>query len=167
MSDGYPPLRGKQRWQVAAAVAERFTRDGVSIRELAAEFYRRPCTVRRLLIEAGVEAYDGACVGPSDAEIAAALASRYRGGASVETLSNDTGIDPRAVRRLLGHAGVAVPRRQHRPPCETDQLVDQYEAGASLRQIAADTGSNYGTVRRLLLAAGVSLRVSGKTSADE
>lgn len=153
-------LRGEQRRRVAAILATRFTHDGVSVLELAAQIGRRPCTVRRLLVEAGVQDYTHACIGPSDDAVVAALVTRARDGSTVENLSTDTGIDPRALRRMLREAGVAVAERHPAPIDQKPRIVRRYKSGASIRQLAAETCSNYGSIRRILLASGVPLRTS-------
>jgi hypothetical protein len=104
-----PPLRGHEREQVAAALAQRFVHEHVTIHELAREVGRRPSLVRRLLNEAGVCAENSPCVGVGESEVTATLARRYRSGVSIERLSEETGIDRRAVRRLLCDAGVSPP----------------------------------------------------------
>jgi len=92
-----PALRGQQREQLAAALAQRFIQEQVSIRDLASELGRRPSLVRRLLGEAGVCAETTSCVGVPESEVAAVLAARYREGVSIERLSDDTCIGRRGV----------------------------------------------------------------------
>lgn len=60
-------LRGRQRHQVAAALAQRFTHDQVPIRDLAAQLDWRPSLIRWLLHEAGVLTEDTTCVGMTPA----------------------------------------------------------------------------------------------------
>lgn len=157
-------LRGQQRQEVAAALAERFGHDGLPIRDLAREVNRRPSTVRRLLDEAGVCADGASCVGIAESEIVAALAVRYRGGVPIETLSRDTGIDRRVVRQLLIEAGVPLRTRQPLPHDRVDWVVEQYRVGATLRALAELTGCSYSTIRRTLQLAGVALRSPGGRS---
>ncbi|MEU7480541.1 helix-turn-helix domain-containing protein [Lentzea sp. NPDC042327] len=151
MTDTPRPLRGAERHRIAARLATRFAQDNRSIRELAAEIGRRPCTVRNLLIDAGVEAYTTtACIGPSQTAVAAELARRYQTGFGVEVLSDDTGIDPRRVRALLRQAGLTLPRRRTSPVDRTPDIVQAYSDGASVRQIAADLGVSYSAIRKIL-----------------
>lgn len=156
-----PALRGQQREQIAAALAQRFVQEQVSIRDLATELGRRPSLIRRLLDEAGVCADTPSCVGAKDSEIAAVLADRYRGGVPIEQLSDDTGIGRRAIRRLLTEAGVSRPARHPLPVDQSDWVVEQYRAGVSLRELAKQTNCSYSTIRRVLLQADVDLRSSG------
>lgn len=157
-------LRGPQRERVAAALAERFDPERVPIRELASKINRRPSMVRRLLDEAGVHAEGAPCVGITESEVAAALATRYREGAPIDRLSRDTGIDRRVVRRLLIEAKVPLRERRPPPPNQTDWVVEQYRAGATLRKLAELTGCSYSTIRRILVLAGVALRSPGTRS---
>lgn len=159
-------LRGQQRQEIAAALAERFRRDRMSIQDLAREVNRRPSTVRRLLDEAGVQAEGAACVGVGESDIAATLAARYRSGVPIETLSQDTGIDRRVIRQLLTESGVTLRTRQPLPPERVDWVIDQYRAGATLRALAEITGCSYSTIRRTLRLAGVALRSPGGRSAQ-
>ncbi|MGH3941627.1 MAG: helix-turn-helix domain-containing protein [Pseudonocardiaceae bacterium] len=106
-----PALRGQQREQIAAALAQRFIQEQVSIRDLASELGRRLSLVRRLLDEAAVCAETTSCVGVPKSEVAAVLAARYREGVPTERLSDDTGIDRRVVRRMLTGEGVSPPER--------------------------------------------------------
>ncbi|MCA1706087.1 MAG: hypothetical protein LC808_23635 [Actinobacteria bacterium] len=158
-------LRGQQRQQVAARLAQRFGHDRVPIHDLAREVERRPSTVRRLLDEAGVHAEDTSCVGLNEAELAAMLAARYREGAPIEALSRDTGIDRRVVRKLLTEAGVALRARQPLPADQIDWVIEQYRAGVTLRGLAELSGCSYSTIRRTLQMAGVTLRAPGGRSA--
>lgn len=157
-------LRGRQRVQAAAALAERFDPDRLPIRELATEVNRRPSMVRRLLDEAGVHAQGASCVGVAESEVVAALSARYRDGVPIETLSRDTGIDRRVVRRLLTEAGVPLRERHPLPHDQAGWVVEQYRAGATLRRLAELTGCSYSTIRRVLLLAGVTLRAPGSRS---
>ncbi|MFD1145663.1 helix-turn-helix domain-containing protein [Saccharothrix hoggarensis] len=156
-------LRGGRRRQLAQRLAVEFVTSGMSIRQLAEEIGRRPCTVRRLLVEAGVEDYTRSCLGPSEADVAARLAQRYRRGESVDELADATAIDRRELRRLLREAGVRLPSRTRRAS-DGQELARAYRAGDSIRQIAAARGLDYSTVRDRLLAAGVTLRHQGSTT---
>ncbi|NUT91725.1 MAG: hypothetical protein HOY78_06810 [Saccharothrix sp.] len=156
-SKAVKPLRGGRRQQVAAQVAADFVGNKSSIQELAAALGRRPCTVRRLLIEAGVVEYTTAVVGPSTAVVAERLADRYRSGEPVSRLAEHTGIDPRTIRRLVRSVGGMAPEVR---PVEvtTAELARRYRQGTGLRGIAGATGLSYRAVRRRLLEAGVRLR---------
>ena len=151
------PLRGEQRQRLAAQVAADFVQNTMSIRELAVTLGRRPCTVRRLLVEAGVVEYTVACLGPDTDVVARRLAARYRDGESVDALSRWTGIDRREVRRLIRSAG-GLPDRPTRPDVATSVLVERYRAGVDIRGLTRETGLSYRAVRERLLAAGVRLR---------
>lgn len=152
------PLRGVRRQAVAAGLADRYQREEVSVGELAASIGRRPSLVRRLLREAGV-AVDGA---RTDAELAEALADRWRQRTSIASMVRDTGLDRRRARRLIESAGVTVPARRPRPTgADAREVVRRYRAGATLRALAAETGCSYGTIRAVVLDAGVRLRPRG------
>jgi AraC-like DNA-binding protein len=153
-------LRGRERAQVAHDLARQFTDQKVTIAELAAAAHRPPSMVRRLLIEAGVQA-ESVCLGVSEERIAAILAYRYTiHGDSVDALSAITGIDHRVVRRLLDQAGVQFPQRHGRPVHLVGQLGAQYLNGASLRDLGDQAGCSYSTIRRLLRQHQVPLRES-------
>jgi lambda repressor-like predicted transcriptional regulator len=154
-------LRGKRRERIAAEVAERFTRERVSVHELANELGRRPSVVRRLLDEAGVRAAGTPCVGISEQETASTLARRYSHGASISALVRQTGLDKRVIRNLLSSVGVVLPVRHSPTGEQAEWIADRYRAGASIRALAASTGCSYGTIRAALLANGVSLRPRG------
>lgn len=160
-------LRGSQREQTAADLAERFDPERVSIRQLAVEVNRRPSMVRRLLDEAGVHTDDVSCVGVAEPGVTAALSARYLDGVPIDRLSHDTGIDRRVVRRLLTEARVPLRERHPLPPDQTDWVVEQYRAGATLRELAEQAGCSYSTIRRTLLLAGVTLRSPGTRSAQQ
>jgi lambda repressor-like predicted transcriptional regulator len=164
-SSGRPePLRGQRRQQLAHTLASRFRRGETSIHKLATELGRRPSTVRRLLNEAGIEVGDGPIVGAAEPHLASELARRYHGGASIAALARQTGIDRRAIRRLLVSAGVSLPDRGARPDGMADTLIQRYNQGASIRSLAALAGCSYSTVRTLLLDEGVTLRSRSSSS---
>ncbi|MCK2244043.1 MULTISPECIES: helix-turn-helix domain-containing protein [unclassified Crossiella] len=154
------PLRGRRRRRVAAELASRFAAGAVSIPELAADLRRGPALVRRLLIEAGVRTDNDTCLRASAADLTADLVRRHRAGESIEHLSRRTGIDRRAIRRLLAEGGVPQPVRA-RQPTATELVIEGYRSGASIRQLAARFGSSYSAVRTLLRNAGVGLRSRG------
>jgi hypothetical protein len=154
-------LRGRQRRQVAASVADEYRNHGKTVHELAAGIGRRPSLVRRLLLEAGVvlDRSDGAQ--PGDVDLAQTLARRWCRGSSIAALVRDTGMDRRAIRRLIEGTGVIVPNRRSRPSDSAEDLVSRYRAGTSIRSLAKLTGSSYGSIRAVLLDAGVCLRPRG------
>jgi transposase-like protein len=153
-----PILRGERRQELASTLAAEFEQGTTSIFQLAAEHDRRPSTVRRLLNEAGVRVHDGPFVGTPEPQLVAELARRYQRGTSIAGLVRLTGIDRRAIRRLLETAGISLPERPSRPENLRESLVRDYQAGASIRTLADEYGCSYGIARRLLLDAGIALR---------
>ena len=160
-ADGAERIRGSRRAEVALALAEYFTRERVSVLELARLVRRRPSTVRRLLAEGGVRGNDVTCVGYTDDEVARAVARRFRTGVPVGTLRRETGIDERVLRQLLQAAGERLEQRQAAPVERLADLRSKYERGASIKELADEIDSSYGSIRRVLLGAGVTLRQRG------
>ncbi|GLZ41960.1 helix-turn-helix domain-containing protein [Actinokineospora sp. NBRC 105648] len=164
MSEGPAPLRGSRRADLGRELAVRFRR-GESVGALAESVGRSTSLVRRLLTEAGIVAPGWpACLGVPEPELAAVLAARYLAGTSMENLARETGIDRRAVRRLLERAEAAPPPRSDRSRLTDTELIDSYRRGASLRDLADRSGMSYARVRETLLAAGITLRARGNPS---
>nr|WP_018685558.1 helix-turn-helix domain-containing protein [Actinokineospora enzanensis] len=139
---------------------------GETIPGLAATTGRSPGLVRRLLEEANVVAPAWpACLGISQQRLAEVLAERYRRGASMQALSEESGIDRRVVRRLLEQQDAAPAPRQASSALRPTDLVELYDGGRSLRQLAEQTGLSYAKVRDTLLAAGITLRSRGNPAA--
>ncbi|WP_397545445.1 helix-turn-helix domain-containing protein [Saccharopolyspora gloriosae] len=153
-------LRGGRREVLAQELAELFNR-GRSVQQLASTIGRRPALVRRLLVEAGVRSRSGACIGASDEVICSELAQRYRSGASVTALMEQTGLHRQRIRALLREAGLTPEPHSTRSPLPPG-LIERYQAGASLRQLAQQFGRDHCTIRTMLINAGVSLRAPGR-----
>lgn len=159
----YP--RGSLRRQIAREFPERFRGDPVPIQDLAAKVVRRPSLVRRLLEEAGVRTEDESCLGMPMGEIAAAVATRYQSGVSIDRMSRDTGIDRRRINDLVQQRKAPLRTRNPLPADQVPWVVKQYQRGATLRALADVTGSSRSTIRRKLIDAGITLR--GRHSACE
>ncbi|HEX5403137.1 MAG TPA: hypothetical protein VFX16_12625 [Pseudonocardiaceae bacterium] len=154
------PPSGPERDRLARQVAAGFDRGHPRpIGELATEVRLRPTTVRRLLEQAGVREDQLTCVGSPPEILAASLAARYRVHPFLEPLVHATGLDRRAVRRLLDQSGVARRARRSMPAELADQTAQRYRSGATVKQLAEWTGCTGSTVRRHLIRAGVQLRL--------
>jgi hypothetical protein len=153
-------LRGHQRTQVAAELAERFRRGPMPITTFAHTVGLGPCFVRRLLTEAGV-CHKPTCLGMSGTELGTCLATRYQLHPSVDELIRLTGLDRRTIRTILTDQGVRL--RTHNPITtgRIPVLIEQYRNGATLRDLAKETGASCSTVRRTLVDNGVTLRRTG------
>jgi hypothetical protein len=154
-------IRGRQRAQLARRLRRSFEQDAVAVLSLAQAFGRRPSTVRRLLREAGARGDDVNCVGYTDDEVRVAVVGRFRRGVPVCALRHDTGIDERALRKVLQDAGEQLQEHGVAPTGHAVDMRSGYEQGSSIRVVAAEAGCSYGVARRVLLRAGVTLRPEG------
>ncbi len=150
------PLRGQQRSEVAAELAEQFVQGTKSIRELATSVGRRPSLVRRLLAEAGVRTDGPECVGTDLDDTARIVRDCYRRSGSVQAVVEMTSLDRRVVRHLLALSVNQLGRSEL-----AAEMGHRYQAGATLQEIAGETGQSYNQVRAALIEAGVSLRPPG------
>lgn len=100
----------------------------------------------------------------------AAMAARYKAGATIRQVATRVGRSIGTVRAVLRDAGVIV--RQHQPgrkpipwtPEQIAAMVAEYQAGATIREVAARAGHGYSTVHGVLREAGVSIRARGRIS---
>jgi hypothetical protein len=161
LTEHAPRICGSRRTEVVGALAEHFTREPVTVLDLARLVHRRPSAVRRLLAEGGVRGTDITCVGYTDDKVARAVRDRFRVGVPVGTLHRDTGIDEQVLRQILQAAGQRLEHRKAAPVDRRPDLRCRHECGASIQQLATELASSYGSIRRVLLSAGVTLRPRG------
>ncbi|GAA4554236.1 helix-turn-helix domain-containing protein [Amycolatopsis samaneae] len=156
-------LRGERRQRIAAKLAQRY-RDGERlITALASEVGRRPGTVRRVLLESGIELDEAMCPGVTDGEVREQLVRQRTTGLSVCQLTAQTGLSLREVRGHLRAAGaLRTPRAI--PTAAWAELKRRYDGGTSIRQLARQRGCSFGTVRDALKAAGATLRPRGASA---
>jgi transposase-like protein len=153
------PLRGQQRSEVAAELAEQFVQGTKSVRELATDVGRRPSLVRRLLVEAGVRTDGPECVGTDLEDTARIVRDCYRRSGSIQAVVAMTSLDRRVVRHLLALPAESVSQLEGAELAAA--MGRRYQAGATLQEIAGQTGQSYNQVRAALIEAGVSLRPPG------
>jgi DNA-binding MarR family transcriptional regulator/lambda repressor-like predicted transcriptional regulator len=95
-------------------------------------------------------------------EVITYLTGRYKSGATIEALADETGLSYRRTRTTLIDAGVTPrPPRIRVPPCPPG-MVNLYKSGATIRELANRYGHSYNQTRNMLLHAGVTLRPPGR-----
>ena len=144
-------------------LTRRYTGDGATLAEIAAEIGANQGSVSRALARHGIPTRGGRPGGFPQLRDAAWLADRYTGdGAAGPEIAAEVGCTPGAVYRALKAAGITT--RRGRPggfPQLRDAawLADRYTGdGATLAEIAAEVGCGVLTVSKALKAAGITTR---------
>lgn len=147
-------------------VAARFLQERLSIPQLAHLLGRRPSTVRRLLVEAGLQSDCTAYLGHSKEQLTTVLATRHRRGESITSLVRTTGISRRQIRTILQSAAPADsdPPSDQMTRADRAQIVKLYQQGASIRGLAQSLNRSYRAVRAVLVDAAIPLRRRGNPS---